>query len=306
MVRKLEIRSRPYNKKLDFDSIMKFLGDLYNRTKSYENWFPDRFENSSDSREDGVHVWEKIDTTYDPPKKEIIGLTSRDSPSDFFLNVDPEFRHIEREMIVWIEKIYQDIQEGKKKKEKLRINILEGNPAREALLTELGFHFNTLYGYYRIRSGKAPMPEFPSPEGFQIRAITKADYDQQALLIQRVFGHGEWFNAEVLEWLANCSFHIPELDLVAVTPDNTIASFCTFRMDPHSKIISLEPMGTNPDYREQGLGKAILTEGIKRSMKYNPPFFYIDGAATSTAANRLYDATGFIEKYAINSWSKEE
>ncbi|MHA2175536.1 MAG: GNAT family N-acetyltransferase [Candidatus Hodarchaeales archaeon] len=302
---KLEIRSRPYNKQSDFDSIMKFLGNLYDRTKSYENWFPDRFENSSDSREDGVRIWEKTDGSYDPPKKVIIGLTARDSPRDFFLNVDPEYRYIEREMIERIEKMYHNIKDEKGKKGKLRINILEGNQTRENLLHEMGFQFENLYGYYRIRSSKEPIPTHKCPDGFKIRAIEKEDYEQQALLIQRVFGHGEWFNAEVLDWLANCSFHVPELDLIAVTPDNTIASFCTFRMDPHSKIVSLEPMGTNPDYRKLGLGKAILTEGIRRTMKYNPPFFYIDGAASTPAANRLYDVTGFSEKYAINSWSKE-
>ena len=92
--------------------------------------------------------------------------------------------------------------------------------------------------------------------------------------------------------------------MVAVTPTGIIASFCTFRLDPNSKIISLEPMGTNPDFRKLGLGKALLSEGIQRSMKYDPPFFYIDGAAATPAANRLYDVTGFKEKYPINSWVK--
>ncbi len=301
----MEILSRPYNKEVDFDSIMKFLGDLYNRTKSYENWFPDRFENSSDSREDGICIWEKIDRSIDPPKKEIVGLTTRDSPRDFFLNVDPNYRQIEKEMIEWIDQIFPGLNDEKGRKGNLRINILEGNTSRETLLKNMGFQLEGLYGYYRIRSGDLPVPVHSCPEGFEIRTIEKSDYDQQALLIQRVFGHGEWFDAEVLDWLANCTFHVPELDLVAVTPENTIASFCTFRVDPHSKIISLEPMGTNPDYRKLGLGKAILTEGIKRAMKYEPPFFYIDGAATTPAANRLYDVTGFSEKYAINSWSKE-
>jgi ribosomal protein S18 acetylase RimI-like enzyme len=303
----MEILSRPYKKEVDFDSIMKFLlGDLYDHTKSYENWFPDRFENSSDSREDGVRIWEEIDTSIDPPKRKIIGLTTRDSPRDFFLNVDPNFKQIEADMIEWVEQIFLGLNDEKGRKGSLRINILEGNSSRETLLKNMGFKLEGLYGYYRIRSGELPVPAHTCPEGFEIRAIEKSDYDQQALLIQRVFGHGEWFNAEILEWLANCTFHVPELDLVVVTPDNTIASFCTFRMDPHSKIISLEPMGTNPDYRKLGLGKAILTEGIKRAMKYNPPFFYIDGAATNPAANRLYDVTGFSEKYAINSWSKVE
>ncbi|MFW9996735.1 MAG: GNAT family N-acetyltransferase [Candidatus Odinarchaeota archaeon] len=299
------IQSHPYNKDKDFDSVMKFLAELYERTGSYENWFPDRFENSSDTREDGVRIWEEINDTIVPAKRDIVALTTRDSPRDFFLHVDPDYRQLEREMIEWIEQHFRGMKKDGTKVEQLRINILEGNTQREALLADLGFRNEQIYGYYRIRRGNSPVPDHACPENFEIRAIKRAEFEQQALMIRRVFGHGEWFTAEVLEWIANCSFYREEIDLVAVTPDGIIASFCTFRLDPHSKITSLEPMGTNPDFRRLGLGKALLTEGIKRSMKYNPPFFYIDGAANTPAANRLYDATGFTEKYAINSWIKE-
>lgn len=299
----MSIQSRNYNKENDFTPIMEFLAELYKKTKSYENWFPDRFENSSDSREDGIRIWEEINDLSTPATRKIVALTTRDSPRDYFLQVDPQYRDLEREMIEWIEQHFRGRKKEEGKKEKLKINILEGNTPREALLTELGYHAE-IYGYYRIRKGTSPIPKSQCPESFEIRAITHADFDQLALLIRRVFGHGEWFTVEVLEWLTRCSFYKEELDLVAMTPEGIIASFCTFRLDPNSKIISLEPMGTNPDFRGLGLAKALITEGIKRSMKYNPPFFYIDGAANTPPANRLYDATGFTEKYTIHSWIK--
>lgn len=235
----MSIRSHLYNKDTDFNVIMKFLADLYERTQSYENWFPDRFENSSDTREDGIRVWEKIGAQNTPPKRKIVALTSRDSPRDFFLHMDPNYRYLEREMIEWIEQYFRGIKRKKKNKKKLRINILEGNPQREALLTELGYINAQIYGYYRIRNGNSPIPDHECPESFEIRMIKRTEFDQLTLLIRRVFGHGEWFTAETLEWIANCSFYREELDLVAVTPYGTIASFCTFRLDPNSKIISL-------------------------------------------------------------------
>ena len=300
----MSIHSRSYNKQEDFVPIMRFLAKLFDRTQSYENWFPDRFENSSDGREDGIRIWERLNDTITPHTQEVIALTTRDSPTDFFLSVDPNYRHVEREMIEWIEEFRRHSTSGDSKEREVKINILEGNIEREQLLSQFGYTFKQIYGYYRIRQGNIPPPEYPCPKEFEIRTLKRSDYDQLALLIRRVFGHGEWFNAEVLEWLSKCSFYKEDLDLVIMTPENIIASFCTFRVDPNSCIISLEPMGTNPDYRGLGLGKAILSEGIKRSLKYDPPFFYIDGAANTPPANRLYDATGFSEKYAINSWIK--
>ncbi|MFW9783837.1 MAG: hypothetical protein ACFFFB_16245 [Candidatus Heimdallarchaeota archaeon] len=63
-------------------------------------------------------------------------------------------------------------------------------------------------------------------------------------------------------------------------------------------------MGTNLRYRNLGLGKAIIIQGIMCSKKFNPTPICIDGAVDNPAANRLYDANGFVEKGAIYSWAK--
>jgi len=297
----MEIRSFKYNKEEDFAAIMTFLDDLFIRTRSYENWFPDRFENSSDSREDGILVWKEIENS----RPKIVALTTRDSPRDFFLQVDPNYRFIEQEMIEWIQKYFNERKKIHNKNEMIQINILEGNSQREKLLRDLGFEYKQIYGYYRIRKGNAPIPNFKSPESFKIRPVKRTEFNQLAQLIRRVFGHGEWFTAEILDGITKASFYRPELDLVAVNESDIIGSFCTFRVNSLSSIISLEPMGTNPDFRRIGLAKALLTEGFKRCEKYNPPFIYIDGAANTPAANRLYEVTGFTKKMAINSWIKE-
>ena len=91
----MSVRSRAYIKKKDFKPVMKFLADLFLRTQSYENWFPDRFENSSDEREDAIRIWEEIDLATSSNKSKIVALTTRDSPSDFFLHIDPSYRYLE-------------------------------------------------------------------------------------------------------------------------------------------------------------------------------------------------------------------
>ena len=77
-----------------------------------------------------------------------------------------------------------------------------------------------------------------------------------------VFGHGEWFTREVLEELSRASFYRGDLDLVAVAPGGDVASFCTFRMDPPSRVTELEPKGTLPEYRRLGLAKVLGVEGF--------------------------------------------
>ena len=144
------------------------------------------------------------------------------------------------------------------------------------------------------------------PDGYQIRNIKdNSDYVQIAKLIRVVFGHGEWFTSEILLDMTKRSFYYKQLDLIVENEEGIIVAFGTFRIDPISKITQLEPMGTHPDYRKLGLAKALIFEGLRRSMNHRASLFYIGGAAISPAANKLYDVTGFTEVLKQYVWYKE-
>jgi GNAT superfamily N-acetyltransferase len=209
-------------------------------------------------------------------------------------------------MLLWIEGHFGE-KKDRGKREKLGVHTIEGNSAREMLLTELGYEKGEVAGYLRLRPANMSVPEFDVPEGYEIRSIRgRSDYDQLTAVTRLVFGHGESFNSELYEWIAHCSFYKQDLDLVAVAPNGTFASFRTFRMDPVSRITSLEPMRTHPGYRGLGLAKVLIFEGLRRAMKYNPALFYIGGAADTSAANRLYDSVGFAQKLAEDCWVQRD
>lgn len=307
---KTEIVARTYRNDVDFAPVMCFLYEMFEKKASLENWFPDRFENSLDRRATEqwaahIRVWERFDDEIKPSKKEIIGVANPEgSPRSYFLQVNPDYGFIECEMLEWIEAHFRTVKRNHAGKEKLTIHVLGGNSRREALLTQLGYQKSGVSDLLRMREVDQPIPKSVCPEGYEIRTVTKADYDQLAATVRLVFGHGGWFNAEIYESITRCSFYVQHLDLVAIARDNTIASFCTFRIDPLSRITNLEPMGTHPDHRRRGLGKALIFEGLRRSMRHNPTLFYV-GAADTLAANRLYDSTGYTKKQSYYAWCKE-
>ncbi|TET11583.1 MAG: N-acetyltransferase, partial [Candidatus Thorarchaeota archaeon] len=81
-------------------------------------------------------------------------------------------------------------------------------------------------------------------------------------------------------------------------------AFCTARIDPVSNITELEPVGTHPDHRKLGLGKAVICESLKRLEKYQPSAVVILGAAPSEGARRLYESVGFVNVGAAHYWTK--
>jgi len=306
----MKIVSRAYDSDEDFTSVVTFLHETFKKTNSCQNWFPDRFENSHRSGGnvqwvDDIRIWEDVNEVK-RSRKGIVAVANPESPFDYFIQIDPTYSFLEQEILEWIEKHCLERKKDPVKKQKLRIHTIDGNPARELLLAELGYQKGEIAGYLRLRPVDLPIPDADYPERYEIRSIAgKSDYNQLTTVIRLVFGHGEWFNAEVYEEITRCSFYKQDLDLVAVAPDGTFASFCTFRMDPISRITDLEPMGTHPNHRRLGLAKALIFEGFKLAMKYNPTLFYIGGAANTLAANRLYDSVGFTEKFVEHCWQKK-
>ena len=301
--------SRAYNSREDLKSVMAFLREVFNETSSYQNWFPDRFENSHEGGGSvhwvgDIRIWEEIDDKSTHSRK-IVALANPESPSDYFIQVNPAYNFLEREIFEWIERHCLEKKRNPNKKEKIRIHTIEGNSVRELLLSELGYKKGETFMYLRLRPVDLPVPDVGCPESYEIRSVKgRSDYDQLARVTRLVFGHGEWFNAEIYEGITRCSFYKQDLDLVAVAPNGTFASFCTFRMDPISQITNLEPVGTHPNYRKLGLAKALIFEGLRRAMTYNPALFYV-GAANTPAANQLYDSVGYTEKLAEYCWFKE-
>ncbi|MFX0208895.1 MAG: GNAT family N-acetyltransferase [Candidatus Hodarchaeota archaeon] len=302
----MPITSRAFNSNEDFESIMQFLCNTYKTTNSLQNWFPDRFEGSDEVNFPDIRIWEDMANSDSPLKRKIVAVASPEKKLRYFIQINPEYSFLEKEIIQWIENHCSALKKNPNTKEKLSIVTVEGNSVREEALTEFGFEHGDIYGILRIRPLDTPISDVSLPNGFTIRSVQgRSDYEKLAQGVRIVFGHGEWFTAEIIEWITKRSFYKQDLDLVVVAPDDTIASFCTFRIDPRSRITQLEPMGTHPDYRRLGLAKAILNEGFKRLKKYNPALIYIGGAADTPAANRLYEAVGFTEKLEIYFWYKE-
>ena len=296
----MPVVSRGYDAERDFQRVMKFLRDSYAETGSLHNWLPPRFENSRAEVASGTRLWEEVDG----PEPRVVAVANPEARYVYFIQMDPDYAYLEGEVVEWI---VEHCASLKSSGEELTVSIvaLEGNPARETALKEHGFERGPVYGIFRLRAVDAPIPDVRPPEGYVIRSVRPdEDFDRIAAAVRVVFGHGEWFTAEVLEGLSRASFYRGDLDLVAVAPNGDIASFCTFRMDPPSRVTELEPMGTLPEYRRMGLAKAILIEGFRRLKRYDPTLLYIGGAADTPEANRLYEVTGFTERYDYYHWHK--
>lgn len=108
------------------------------------------------------------------------------------------------------------------------------------------------------------------------------------------------------EWYRNVQ-RVPlyrrDLDNVAVAPDGELAAFCTVWFDDVTRTAVFEPVGTHPNHRKRGLGKAVMTEGLRRAQRLGATLATV--SSYDKAAHALYDSMGFTEFDLLEPWIKE-
>jgi ribosomal protein S18 acetylase RimI-like enzyme len=84
-----------------------------------------------------------------------------------------------------------------------------------------------------------------------------------------------------------------ELDVVAVAPDGTIASYAMCWVDRANKVGEFEPVGTRPAFERRGLARAALLEGMARMQARGAETALVSTGGAETGAIRLYESVGF-------------
>jgi ribosomal protein S18 acetylase RimI-like enzyme len=134
------------------------------------------------------------------------------------------------------------------------------------------------------------------PDGFHIRPLAGENEVAAYVSLQRaVFGTDNMTEPWRRRIIHQPQYQ-PELDLVVSAPDGRLAAFCICWIDPNAAegiIGQIEPLGVHENYRQLGLAKAILCEGLRRLRQLGAAWVYVQTDDFRDAAMQLYQAVGF-------------
>jgi mycothiol synthase len=82
-------------------------------------------------------------------------------------------------------------------------------------------------------------------------------------------------------------------DLFVRSPDGRGASACTIWFDAVNGVGLFEPVATHPDFQGKGLGKAVMTEGLRRMKAAGMQRAVLGFVPNNVAARALYTSMGF-------------
>lgn len=254
------------------------LGDLL--WAMYQNTVFDPFQN--------VCLWESV-------AGELLGFAWFDGRA-VMLQVHPRLRgddRLEDEMLTWGEQRWRE-QTGEGDAERpLLSSAFDDDALRIAVLARHGFARDDVCMLHMHQELDRSIPAPILPEGWTVRHVaSEADYAERVAIHREVW-HPSKVTLEAYRRLRGVPGYIAELDLVAVAPDGTFASYCICWLDSVNQHGEFEPVGTRAAFRRKGLGKAVMLEGLRRLKERGVQTAIVYSVASNEAAWRLYEAVGF-------------
>lgn len=179
----------------------------------------------------------------------------------------------------------------------------------KAIFTEGGYARSRFSAeHMRRRLLSQQVTDSAPPAGYNVRALgDESELPARSWLSWKAFHPDEPDGKyQGWEWYRNVQ-RVPlyrrDLDIVAVAPDGELAAFCTVWFDDITRTAVFEPVGTHPDHQKRGLGKAVMSEGLRRAGRLGATLATV--SSYSKGAHALYESMGFTDVDILEPWIRE-
>jgi GNAT superfamily N-acetyltransferase len=311
----MELTMRAYEPR-DFWRIRAFLRDTFLQNGREElNWQCYRWEYwvwhgvanlDQGPLEEKVFLWET-------PEGEIAAVLNSEGKGSNFLQLDPELRteELEDEMIGVAEERLWTIS-SRDGRQRLGVWAHEADSLREKILERRGFRVRpeaTMHDRWMQLESEIPEPVLPP--GYSVRPMGDG-----IELLDRCYVSGLAFhpdnpaqaheNREDVTWYRNIQrapLYRRDLDIVAIAPDASVASFATIWFDDITLTAACEPVATAPSHQKKGLAKACIHEGLRRARDMGATLGFVGSG--EEPAHKCYASAGLKDYLVSQMWIKE-
>lgn len=180
----------------------------------------------------------------------------------------------------------------------------EDDPLRQAVLAVRGYIYRDRPVCRWLRDLMVPLPEITAAPGYIIRSMGDvSEHERRSWASWRAFHPDEPDeDYEGGDWFANLQSapsYRRDLDIVAEAPNGEIAAFATLFYDDATRSAVCVLMGVVAEHQRRGLGKAVLTEGLRRARQMGCTRAFANGF--DPPANALYGSV-LGTSYRAESW----
>jgi ribosomal protein S18 acetylase RimI-like enzyme len=143
-------------------------------------------------------------------------------------------------------------------------------------------------------AGGEPLADDALPAGYRHEAMRwPDDLDRRVDVHRAAFAPSKMTTAKygLIQALPHYG---PERDRVVVAADGNFAAFTVGWWDPDGHVGELEPVGTHPDHRRRGLGRAVCLRALAELDRLGARHVVINTGRNNLAAEALYEGLGCV------------
>ncbi len=289
---------RHYDHRADYERVGEFLLRTYRPKGGHVNWLHPRWEYMHhhplirDVDVTVIGVWES--------QGEIVGVVHPEHCMGIaYLEIDPGHTSLKEEMVDYAETHLSRVEDGVRI---LRVYVNDGDEELRGLVQERG---------YRQTGDSEPMsrlvipdpfPAISLPGGFRLKSLAEEnDLRKVDRLLYRGFDHGKEPPGDGIAdrgFMQSAPSFRKDLNVVVAAPDGQFVSYCGMWIESVHQLAYVEPVATDPDYRRQGLGRAAVLEGMRRSGALGALVAWVG------SAQLFYKSLGFEPVYHRSAWQR--
>jgi mycothiol synthase len=285
-----KLRSRPYRGEGDLEQISALLAAAWSSygPQTYFHVGDIHWRMRTTSWTDRLRVWE--DAT-----DRLVAVTAFEPPNEFEFQVHPSHdgEEIRERILAWGEAEAQMAPNDRGPTAAASTWASERDTAWIELLLARGYQRDGSCCPHFLRPLDRPIQRSSSVDGFQVRSVVGEREVEPRVAVHREAFAPSSLTPERYLRLMRLPGYQPDLDIVAAAPNGAFAAFSLCWLDEKSRTGLLEPVGTHPDYRRLGLGRAVVLEGLRRLKAHGCECVLVVTGDNNVAALRLYESCGF-------------
>jgi mycothiol synthase len=213
---------------------------------------------------------------------------------DFFIRPGSHQQMLETALFNWATQRFQELDRARGSALPYWVEFRDDDTERRTLIEAHGFLLNANYHYVQLSHSLAlPLQEPILPEGFVLRPLAGEQEVAAYVDVHRAAFASTSMTNEWRSRTLRTPHYRPELDLVAVAPDGTLAGFCVGWLDQERQMGQVEPLGVHPRFRNIGLGRALLLEVLRRFKAFGAQSVLVETEGNQSSARHTYESVGF-------------
>jgi len=155
------------------------------------------------------------------------------------------------------------------------------------------------------RSAQTPVKVYKPRSGFTVRPLAgEKEVENYVELHQSVFESKNM----TADWRIRTIQHPdykPDLDIVVESPDGRLVAFCICWFNENLQEGHVEPLGSHKDFRQYGLGRVALSEGLRRLQSLGAQNIFVETDNYRNTAFRLYKSFDFHVIQDVHVYRKD-